>query len=133
VITLSDARRVIAAAEAKAHEIDQPMNIAVVDGGGNLVSHVRMDGAWIGSIDISINKAFTARAFDIETEQLAKNSQPGQQFFGIHASNHGRVMIFAGGIPLRRGGAVIGAIGVSGGDGNQDQTVATAGAAVFSN
>jgi uncharacterized protein GlcG (DUF336 family) len=109
------------------------MNIAVVDTGGNLVSHVRMDGAWIGSIDISINKAFTARAFDIETAQLAKNSQPGQQFFGIHASNHGRVMIFAGGIPLRRNGAVIGAIGVSGGDGKQDQTVATAGAAVFSN
>jgi uncharacterized protein GlcG (DUF336 family) len=133
VITLSDARRVIAAAEAKAQEIGQPMNIAVVDGGGNLVSHVRMDGAWIGSIDISINKAFTARAFDIETAQLAKNSQPGQQFFGIHTSNNGRVMIFAGGIPLRRGGAVIGAIGVSGGDGNQDQTVAAAGAALLSN
>jgi len=133
VITLGDARRVIAAAEAKALEIGQPMNIAVVDAGGNLVSHVRMDGAWIGSIDISINKAFTARAFDIETAQLAKNSQPGQQFFGIHASNHGRVMIFAGGIPLRRNGAVIGAIGVSGGDGKQDQTVATAGAVVFSN
>jgi len=133
VITLGDARRVIAAAEAKALEIGQPMNIAVVDAGGNLLSHVRMDGAWIGSIDISINKAFTARAFDIETAQLAKNSQPGQQFFGIHASNHGRVMIFAGGIPLRRNGAVIGAIGVSGGDGKQDQTVATAGATVFSN
>jgi uncharacterized protein GlcG (DUF336 family) len=133
VITLGDARRVIAAAEAKALEIGQPMNIAVVDAGGNLVSHVRMDGAWIGSIDISINKAFTARAFDLETAQLAKNSQPGQQFFGIHASNHGRVMIFAGGIPLRRNGAVIGAIGVSGGDGKQDQTVATAGATVFSN
>jgi uncharacterized protein GlcG (DUF336 family) len=133
VITLSDARRVIAAAETKAREISQPMNIAVVDAGGNLVSHVRMDGAWIGSIDISINKAFTARAFDIETAQLAKNSQPGQQFFGIHASNHGRVMIFAGGIPLRRGGAVVGAIGVSGGDGNQDQTVATAGAVALSN
>ena len=99
MITLSDARRVIAAAEAKAREIGQPMNIAVVDAGGNLVSHVRMDGAWIGSIDISINKAFTARAFDLETAQLAENSQPGQQFFGIHASNHGRVMIFAGGIP----------------------------------
>jgi uncharacterized protein GlcG (DUF336 family) len=133
VITLSEARRVIAAAEAKAREIGQPMNIAVVDTGGNLVSHVRMDGAWIGSIDISINKAFTARAFDIETAQLAKNSQPGQQFFGIDASNNGRVMIFAGGIPLRRGGTIIGGIGVSGGDGNQDQTVATAGAAVFSN
>ena len=133
MITLSDARRVIAAAETKAHDIGQPMNIAVVDTGGNLVSHVRMDGAWIGSIDISINKAFTARAFDLATAQLATNSQPGQQFFGIHASNHGRIMIFAGGVPLRRNGSVIGAIGVSGGDGNQDQTVATAGAAVFSN
>ena len=133
MIPLSDARRVIAAAEGRAHEIGQPMNLAVVDAGGNLVSHVRMDGAWIGSIDISINKAFTARAFDIETAQLAKNSQPGQQFFGIHASNDGRVMIFAGGTPLRRGREIIGAIGVSGGDGNQDQTVATAGAAVFSN
>jgi uncharacterized protein GlcG (DUF336 family) len=124
---------VIATAEAKAREIGQPMNIAVVDAGGNLVSHVRMDGAWIGSIDISINKAFTARAFDTETAQLAANSQPGQQFFGIHASNHGRVMIFAGGIPLRRDGSVIGAIGVSGGSGSQDQTVATAGVAAFAN
>jgi uncharacterized protein GlcG (DUF336 family) len=133
VITLSDARRAIAAAENKAREIGQLMNIAIVDTGGNLVSHVRMDGAWIGSIDISINKAFTARAFDTETAQLAKNSQPGQQFFGIHASNHGRVMIFAGGIPLRRDGAIIGAIGVSGGDGKQDEMVAVAGAAVLSN
>ena len=132
MITLSGARSVIAAAEAKAHEIGQPMNIAVVDAGGNLVSHVRMDGAWIGSIDISINKAFTARAFDIETAHLAENSQPGQQFFGIHASNYGRVMIFAGGIPLRRDGSVIGAIGVSGGSGEQDQAVAEAAASVCS-
>jgi uncharacterized protein GlcG (DUF336 family) len=133
VITLGDARRVIAAAEAKALEIGQPMNIAVVDAGGNLVSHVRMDGAWIGSIDISINKAFTARAFDLETAQLAENSQPGQQFFGIHASNHGRIMIFAGGIPLQRNGSVVGAIGISGASGDQDQTVATAGATAFAN
>jgi uncharacterized protein GlcG (DUF336 family) len=131
LITLSDARRVIAAAEARAREIGQPMNIAVVDAGGNLVSHVRMDGAWIGSIHISINKAFTARAFDIETAQLAKTAQPGQQFFGIHGSNNGRVMIFAGGIPLQRNGSVVGAIGVSGGSGDQDQAVATAGVTVF--
>jgi uncharacterized protein GlcG (DUF336 family) len=131
MITLSDARRVIAAAETKAREIGQPMNIAVVDTGGNLVSHVRMDGAWIGSIDISINKAFTARAFDLATAQLATNSQPGQQFFGIHASNHGRIMIFAGGVPLRRDGSVIGAVGVSGGSGSQDEAVANAGAAAF--
>jgi uncharacterized protein GlcG (DUF336 family) len=127
-LTLEDARTVIAAAEAKAAEIGQPMNIAVVDAGGNLVSHVRMDGAWLGSIDISINKAFTSRAFDIQTKDLGDNSQPNQQFYGIHASNHGRIMIFAGGIPLQQGNAVVGAIGVSGGSGEQDQAVAAAGA-----
>jgi uncharacterized protein GlcG (DUF336 family) len=131
MLTLADARRVIAAAEAKAHEIGQPMNIAVVDAGGNLVAHVRMDNAWIGSIDISINKAWTSRAFNISTKDLAAPSQPGEQFFGIHVSNHGRVMIFAGGIPLKRGDEVVGAIGVSGGLGKQDQAVAEAGAAAF--
>ena len=131
MITLADARRVIAAAEKKAQEIGQPMNIAVVDQGGNLVAHVRMDNAWIGSVDISINKAWTSRAFDIETKALGENSQSGDQFFGIHASNHGRVMIFAGGIPLKRGDQVVGAIGVSGGSGKQDHSVAEAGAAAF--
>src|ERR687886_1090162 len=115
MITLADARRVIAAAESKAQEIGQPMNIAVVDAGGNLVAHVRMDKAWIGSGDISIKKAWTARAFDIETKQLAELSQSGDQFFGIHASNNGKVMIFAGGVPLKRGNEVVGAVGVSGG------------------
>lgn len=107
------------------------MNIAVADGGGDLVAHVRMDGAWLGSIDISINKAFTSRAFDIATKNLAEPSQSGGQFFGIHASNRGRVMIFAGGIPLERDGKVVGAIGVSGGSGEQDHAVAEAGAAAF--
>jgi len=130
-MTLEDARRVTAAAEKKAKEIGQPMNIAVADEGGNLVSHVRMDGAWLGSIDISIYKAFTARAFDISTKDLAVQSQPGKQFYGIHVSNHGRVMIFAGGIPLKKNGKVVGAIGVSGGAGDQDQSVAEAGAAAF--
>ena len=130
-MTLKDANGVIAAAEKKATEIGQPQNIAVADEGGNLVAHVRMDGAWIGSIDISINNAFTARAFDIATGDLAKFSQPGEQFFGIHVSNHGRVMIFAGGIPLKRDAKVVGAIGVSGGSGEQDQAVAEAGAAAF--
>lgn len=128
-ITLTEARTVIAAAEKRAAEIGQPMNIAVADAGGNLVAHVRMDGAWLGSIDISINKAFTARAFDIQTKDLAENAQPGQQFYGIHASNGGRIMIFAGGIPLTSGGEVVGAVGVSGGTGDQDQAVAEAGAA----
>ena len=90
-----------------------------------------MDDAWIGSIDIAINKAFTARAFDISTAQLAENSQPGQQFFGIRGSNGGRIMIFAGGVPLRRGESVVGAIGVSGGTGSQDDAVASAGVSAF--
>ncbi len=131
MITLADARRIIAAAEQKAQEIGQPMNISVVDQGGNLVAHVRMDNAWIGSVDISINKAWTARAFDVSTKELAELSQSGDEFFGIHASNRGRVMIFAGGVPLKRGNQVVGAIGVSGGMGKQDQAVAEAGAAAF--
>jgi uncharacterized protein GlcG (DUF336 family) len=131
MITLEDARRIIAAAEDKAREIGQPMNIAVVDSGGNLVAHVRMDNAWIGSVDIASNKAWTARAFDISTKELAELSQSGDQFFGIHASNRGRVMIFAGGIPLKRDGKVVGAVGVSGGMGKQDQAVAEAGEAAF--
>src|ERR1700756_2910172 len=131
MILLEDARRVIAAAERKAEEIGQPMNIAVVDAGGNLVAHVRMDKAWIGSVDIAINKAWTARAFDISTKELSELSQSGDQFFGIHASNHGRVMIFAGGVPLKRGNDVVGAVGVSGGVGAGDHAVAEAGAAAF--
>jgi len=131
MITLKDACKIIAAAEQKSEKIGQPMNIAVVDAGGNLVAHVRMDGAWIGSIDISINKAFTSRAFDISTKDLAQHSQSGGQFFGIHASNSGRIMIFAGGIPLKRDGKVVGAIGVSGGSGEQDHAIAEAGAAAF--
>ena len=127
-LTLADARIIISAAEAKVSEVGQPMNIAVVDAGGTLISHVRMDGAWLGGIDISINKAFTARAFNIQTKDLGDNSQPNQQYYGIQASNNGRIVIFAGGIPLTRNGEVIGAIGVSGGSGEQDQAVAQAGA-----
>ncbi len=131
MITLEDAMKIIGAAQKKAGALGQPMNIAVADAGGNLVAHVRMDGAWLGSVDIAINKAFTARAFDIATKDLATQSQPGAQFYGIHVSNGGRVMIFAGGIPLKRGGQVVGAVGVSGGSGEQDQAVAEAGAAAF--
>jgi uncharacterized protein GlcG (DUF336 family) len=131
MITLEDARRIIAAAERKAKELEQPMNIAVADAGGHLVAHVRMDEAWLGSIDISIKKAFTARAFNISTKELAKHSQSGGEFFGIQASNDGRVMTFAGGIPLTQAGKVVGAVGVSGGSGEQDQAVAEAGARAF--
>ena len=130
-VSLEDARRVIAAAEKKAQEIGQPMNIAVTDEGANLVAFIRMANAWIGSIDIAQKKAFTSKAFDISTKDLAQHSQSGNQFFGIHASNDGKIMIFAGGIPLKSGDKVVGAIGVSGGSGEQDHAVAEAGAAAF--
>lgn len=130
-ISLEEARVIIAAAIKKANEIHTLMNIAVVDEGANLVAFERMDGAWIGSIDISQKKAYTSRAFDIATKDLATHSQSGGQFFGIHASNDGKIMIFAGGIPLKKDGKVVGAIGVSGGSGEQDHAVAEAGAAAF--
>lgn len=130
-ISLAEARAIIDICERKALDIKQPMNIAIVDAGGNLVAHIRMDNAWVGSIDISINKAFTARCFDISTEALGKESQPGKQFYGIHNSNHGRIMLFAGGVPLLKNGKVVGALGVSGGTGEQDTTVANAGKKFF--
>ena len=130
-VNLDDARRIAEAAAPTANEIGQPMNIAVVDSGGNLVAHVRQDGAWIGSVNISINKAWTSKAFDISTKDLGDNSQPNQQFFGIQNTNGGKVAIFAGGIPLVRDGVVVGAVGVSGGSGDQDHAVAEAGAAAL--
>ena len=127
-VTLPEARKIIAAATAKAEEIGQPMNIAVVCAGGYLLAFERMENAWLGSVDIAQKKAWTSRAFDIETGTLGTLSQSGDQFFGINASNDGKVMIFAGGVPLLRDGKVVGAIGVSGGLGAQDQAVAEAGA-----
>ena len=131
MITLQTALQVIHAAQEKAREIGQPQNIAVVDGGGHLVAFVRMDNAWMGSIDIAMKKAWTVRAFDISTKELSVLAQPGEPFYGIHASNDGKVMIFAGGLPLKRGDQIVGAIGVSGGTGKQAQAVAEAGQEAF--
>jgi uncharacterized protein GlcG (DUF336 family) len=130
-ISLDDAKRVVAAAEAKAVEIGCPMDIAVVDGGGNLKAFVRMDDSFLGSIDIAINKAFTAVAFKMPTEDLASMAQVGEPIFGINTTNDGRVVIFGGGVPLKRGDDIAGAVGVSTGTVEQDQEVAEAGAAAF--
>ena len=132
MLTMAKAQLIIEAAIGKAKQIGQPMNIAIVDAGTNLTAFMRMDGAWLGSIDIAINKAFTAKAFDSSTRELGRNSQPGDQFFGIHASNHRRVMIFAGGIPIKVNGQIVGVVGVSGGSGEQDQAVAEAAVAALS-
>jgi uncharacterized protein GlcG (DUF336 family) len=125
--------RVITAARKKAEEIGVMQNIAVVDEGGNLAAFAHMDGAWLGSIDIARNKAFTARAFDMTTEALGALSQPGEMIYGIHASNDLQIIIFGGGIPLMRNGNVVGAIGVSGGTVPQDIKVAEAGVDAFEN
>jgi uncharacterized protein GlcG (DUF336 family) len=130
-VTLDAAQAVVDAARAKADEIGVPMNIAVVNDGNNLTAFARMDGAWLGSIDIAQNKAYTARAFDMSTKDLAPLCQPNQPLFGIHASNQGRLIVFAGGIPLTSGDEVVGAIGVSGGSVEQDHEVAEAGVAAF--
>lgn len=122
-LTLADARQIIAAGEAKAEAIGIPYNIAVVDAGGDLIAHVRMDGAWLGSIDIAIHKAFTARAFDMTTEDLSSMAQSGKPLFGIDSTNHDKIVIFGGGAPIKHGDVVIGAVGASGGTVSQDVDV----------
>jgi uncharacterized protein GlcG (DUF336 family) len=131
-IDLTFAQRVVSEALKKAEEISTLMNIAVVDAGGNLKAFGRMDGAWLGSIDISIRKARTARFFDMNTGDIGALSQPGGPLYNIEVSNGG-LITFPGGIPLRDGsGQVIGGIGVSGSTVENDHAVAEAGAKVVS-
>ena len=127
-LTLEAAERILAAAKKKAAELGTFMDIAVVDAGGNLKSFARMDGAWLGSIDISIRKARTARWFDMNTGEIGKLSQPGGPLFGIEHSNDG-LITFPGGVPLKDNkGNVVGAVGVSGSTVENDHAVAAAGA-----
>ena len=130
-LSLEAAERVLAAAKKKAAEIGTKMDIAVVDAGTNLKAFVRMDGAWLGSIDIAQRKARTARWFDMNTGEIGKLSQPGGPLFGIEHSNGG-LITFPGGVPLKNSkGEVVGAIGVSGSSVENDHTVALAGAAAL--
>ena len=130
-LTLEAAERIVAAAKKKAAEINTKMDIAVVDAGGNLKAFARMDGAWLGSIDIAQRKARTARWFDMDTGEIGKLSQPGGPLFGIEHSNGG-LITFPGGVPLKKpAGEVVGAIGVSGSTVENDHAVAMAGAAAL--
>src|SRR5437867_13305678 len=127
-LSLESADKIVAAAKKKAADIKTLMDICVVDAGGNLKAFARMDGAWLGSIDISIKKAKTARFFDMNTAEIGKLSQPGGPLYGIEHSNGG-LITFPGGVPIKnQQGAVIGAIGVSGSTVENDHTVAQAGA-----
>jgi uncharacterized protein GlcG (DUF336 family) len=130
-LSLAEAQAIVAAALKRAKKIGVPMNIAVVDAGANLKAFNRMDNAWLGSIDISIRKAKTARFFDMPTGEIGKLSQPGGSLFAIEHSNGG-LITFPGGIPLKNNkGEIVGGIGVSGGAVEQDHDVASAGAAAL--
>ena len=130
-IILEQAEKAIVAAKQKSTAIDTKMNIAVVDAGANLVAFSRMDGAWLGSLDISIKKAKTARYFDMNTGIIGQLSQPGQPLFNIEHSNNG-LITFPGGVPIKNAnGEIIGAIGVSGSTVENDHTVAEAGASAI--
>lgn len=130
-IDLDQAQLVVGAAVRRARAIDTLMNVTVIDAGGNLKAFVRMDGAWLGSIDISAKKARTARFFDMESGEVGKLSQPGGSLYNIEVSNGG-LITFPGGVPLMNShGEVIGAIGVSGSTVENDRAVAVASAAAL--
>ena len=130
-ITLEQAEKMIAVAKDKSMALDMKMNIAIVDAGANLVAFARMNGAWLGSLDISIKKAKTARFFDMNTGVIGELSQPGGSLFNIEHSNNG-LITFPGGIPVKDdNGNVIGAIGVSGSSVENDHAVAEAGASAI--
>ena len=127
-ISLQQAEKAIKAAQQKAEQLNTKMDIAVVDSGTNLTAFARMDGAWIGSIDISIRKARTARFFNMNTGEIGKLSQPGGSLYNIEHSNGG-LITFPGGVVIKnREGEIIGAIGVSGSTVENDHAVAEAGA-----
>lgn len=126
-ITLEQAEAAIRAAKEKANELGVKMDIAIVDAGANLTAFARMDGAWLGSVDIAIRKAKTARFFDMNTGEIGKLSQPGGPLYNIEHSNAGLIS-FPGGVPIKdNNGQIIGAIGVSGSSVEDDHAVAEAG------
>lgn len=129
-ITLEQAQSVVAAALAESTEIGTLMNVAVVDAGGNLKAFARQDGAWLGSIDISVKKARTARLFDMDSGAIGELSQPGGPLYQIEVSNGG-LITFPGGVPISVDGVIIGAVGVSGSTVDNDHRVAAAGAAAL--
>jgi len=133
-MTLKTALRMIAAGQEKAEEMGVPVSIAVVDSGGNLVAQHRMDNAMLISQFLSLNKAYTSAATTMPTDELAKHTQPGGPFFGVHTCNAGSgICIFGGGYPIRDADGMVGGIGVSGGSSEQDMAVSAAGRDAYEN
>ena len=130
-VSLQTATELIEAAEERAREIDNPMVITLANSEGNLVAQHRMDGAWLASVSISRNKAYTAAALEMPTHALAEMSEPGEPLYGLQTTDESRMVIFGGGYPLERDGEIVGTIGASGGQVNQDMEVAQAGVEAF--
>jgi uncharacterized protein GlcG (DUF336 family) len=130
-LTLEVAKVLINSAEHKARALGISEVIAIVDEGGNLIAVHRMDDARIAGIEIAQNKAWTAVAMKMATSNLATAALPNGPSYGINTTNHGRIIILGGGIPLLKGGRIIGGIGVSGASSAQDVEVANAAVQVF--
>jgi len=130
-ITLSTAKELIDAAEDAAEEIGVAMVITVANPAGNLIAQHRMDDAWLASVSISRNKAYTAAALQMPTHELADPTQPGESLWGLQTNDENRLVVFGGGYPLKVDGEIVGTIGVSGGEVAQDMTVAEAGVERF--
>lgn len=130
-ITLDDAKQLIDAAETRAEELGLRMVITVANPEGNLVAQHRMDDAWLASVNISRNKAYTAAALQTPTHELAEPTQPGESLWGLQTTDDDRIVVFGGGYPLETDGEIVGTIGVSGGEVSEDMEVARAGVERF--
>lgn len=130
-LNLDLALAMVAAARKEAEKIGVPMVIAVVDEGGNLIAQQRMDDALLVSVDIALNKAYSAVAVKMATHELSALAQPGQPLYGIHTTDRSRIVIFGGGFPIVHGDRIIGGIGVSGGSVEDDMRCSVAGLAAL--
>lgn len=133
VLNLELAKEMIKAAEKKAEELDIQMVISVLDDGGNLIATHRMDDAWLASVDIAQNKAWSSVALKMPTSDLEEATVPNAELWGLNTTNNGRIVVFGGGFPLEKDGKVVGAIGASGSSVSNDEQVAKAGVEVFNN
>ena len=129
---LEDAQRAIAAAKAKADEMGLPMCIAVMNEHAYLIAFIRTGDTTLDSIQLAIDKAYTSALIRMDTRELGRLSQPGEQLYGIQNNLGGKMVIFPGGIPIWRDGKLFGAVGASGGMVDEDEAVAQAGVKALS-
>jgi uncharacterized protein GlcG (DUF336 family) len=120
-IGLALAQAIVASVSSAAAREGIAGAIAVCDGSGNLVAFARMDGAPLGATELAANKAHTAALWGMRTGEFQRSSGPGGDDWGLTATARGRIVVYAGGVPVHVGGALVGAVGMSGGTGEQDE------------